>query len=56
MNTKLQFKKYKEFLKDNVYDLSEKGLSVLTFVVYTYNLRDEGIQETHDDFSWEEWA
>ena len=56
-NAKKQFKAYKEMLKDNIYDLSEKGWSFIGFVVYQHRTRDYGIMTAlDDDFHAEEWA
>ena len=57
MNAKLQFKKYKEILKQNIEDFSHKGWSPISFVIYQYNTRNIGIVDAgYDDFHWEEWS
>jgi len=57
-SAKKQFKAYKQSLKDDIFDLSEKVWSFISFVNYQYKTRDYGIVQatTAEVFNWEEWA
>ena len=56
MNAKEQFKKYKESLKDDIYDFSEKGWSFIGLVIQQHITRETDILDAGAEvYNWEEW-
>ena len=46
-------KKYKEGLKDQIYDFSEKGWDIISYVITQNNFRSDGLNDTENSDYYE---